>query len=294
MRNRKKDMLYSPFEQFKDKVLSYVNGVEVAGNRFVLAYGDISMIQTAMSTLSTYVGTGVAFFLQTAPFVILLISVLQVIDFFFSYQLANVRRSFQVNYFIYQLRDFYLFMYNTTRMYIGKFANREFPFFFFLFVFIAFLNVLGLIPYSFSLTSQLVVTISMSFIVWYGIIVLGISKMGKSFFRMFCPVGIPASLAPALMLIELVSYVFRMFSLALRLFANVVAGHILFELLGMFIYKAIFMSNGFTIFTVFIILVSSLFITVLILFELFVCLLQAYIFTILSLIYVRDVYFLYL
>lgn len=287
-------MLFSPFEQSKDKVLSYLNGVEVAGNRLVLVYGDLSLIQTVMSTLSTYVGTGVVFCLQTAPFVILLFSVLQVIDFFFSYQLANVRRSFQVSYLISQVRELYFFMYNTTVMYIGKFADREFPFFFFLFVFIAFLNVLGSIPYSFSLTSQLVVTISMSFLVWYGIIILGIGKMGRKFFKMFCPVGIPASLAPALMLIELVSYVFRMFSLALRLFANVVAGHILFELLGMFIYKAISMSNGFTVFTVFIILVSSLFITVLILFELFVCLLQAYIFTILSLIYVRDVYFLYL
>lgn len=287
-------MLFSPFEQFKDKVLSFLNGVEVAGNRLVLVYGDLSMVQTVMSTLGTYVGTGIAFCLQTAPFVILLTIVLQVIDFFFSYQLANVRRSFQVNYFVYQLREFYLFMYNTTQMYIGKFANKEFPFFFFLFVFIAFLNVLGLIPYSFSLTSQLVVTISMSFLVWYGIIILGIGKMGRKFFRMFCPVGLPVALAPALMFIELVSYVFRMFSLALRLFANVVAGHILFELLGMFIYKALFMSNGFTVFTVFIILLSSLFITVLILFELFVCLLQAYIFTILSLIYVRDVYLLYL
>lgn len=287
-------MLFSPFEQSKDKVLSYINGVEVAGNRLVLVYGDLSLIQTVMSTLSTYVGTGIAFCLQTAPFLLLLICVLQVIDFFFSYQLANVRRSYQANHFIYQSRDFYLFMYNTTVMYIGRFADREFPFFFFLFVFIAFLNVLGSIPYSFSLTSQLVVTISMSFIVWYGIIVLGIGKMGKYFFKMFCPSGVPAALAPALMLIELVSYVFRMFSLALRLFANVVAGHTLFELLGMFIYKAIFMSNGFTVFTVSIILVSSLFITVSILFELSVCLSQAYIFTISSLIYVRDVYFLYL
>jgi|BioPla2DNA2_1021312.scaffolds.fasta_scaffold25603_2 ATP synthase subunit 6 len=284
-------MLYSPFEQFRDKVLNYFNGLEVAGNRFVLVYGDLYIIQTVLATLSTFVRTGVAFGLQVAPFIILLVCVLQVLDFFFSYQLSMVRRRIQSNYFSYAIRRFYRFMYETTLDYLGRNGEVQFPFFFFLFVFIAFLNVIGLIPYSFSLTSQLVVTISMSFIIWYGIIVLGLERMGAHFFACFVPIGLPRALSPALMLIELVSYVFRMFSLALRLFANVVAGHILFELLGMFIYKAIFMSNGFTIFTVFIVLISSVFISVLVLFELFVCVLQAYIFTILSLIYTRDVYF---
>lgn len=287
-----KDMLYSPFEQFRDKVLNYINGVEVAGNRFVLVYGDLQILQTVMSAVSTFVSTGIAYSLQVAPFIILLVCVLQVLDFFFSYQLSTVRINLQSTYLFNVMRKLYKFMYHMTLDYLGRNGEVHFPFFFFLFVFIAFLNVIGLIPYSFSLTSQLVVTISMSFIIWYGIIVLGLERMGAQFFASFVPIGLPRILSPALMFIELVSYVFRMFSLALRLFANVVAGHILFELLGMFIYKAIFISNGFTIFTVFIVLISSVFISVLVLFELFVCVLQAYIFTILSLIYTRDVYFL--
>ena len=66
-------MLYSPFEQFRDKVLNYFNGLEVAGNRFVLVYGDLYIIQTVLATLSTFVRTGVAFGLQVAPFIILLV-----------------------------------------------------------------------------------------------------------------------------------------------------------------------------------------------------------------------------
>ena len=180
-----KDMLYSPFEQFRDKVLNYINGVEVAGNRFVLVYGDLYILQTVMATVSTFVSTGIAYSLQVAPFIILLVCVLQVLDFFFSYQLSMVRINLQSTYLFNVMRKLYRFMYHMTLDYLGRNGRYIFHFFF-LFVFIAFLNVIGLIPYSFSLTSQLVVTISMSFIIWYGIIVLGLERMGAQFFASFC------------------------------------------------------------------------------------------------------------
>src|SRR5690606_1347620 len=123
-------MLYSPFEQFRDKVLNYINGVEVAGNRFVLVYGDLQILQTVMSAVSTFVSTGIAYSLQVAPFIILLVCVLQVLDFFFSYLLSTMRINLQRTHLFNVMRKLYKFMYYLTLVYLGRNVWYNFLFFF--------------------------------------------------------------------------------------------------------------------------------------------------------------------
>ena len=100
-------------------------------------------------------------------------------------------------------------------------------------------NVLGMIPYSFTVTSHLIVTFSTALAIFVGINIIGILKNRKHFLSLFFPPGAPLALAPLLVLIELVSYVFRVFSLAIRLFANLMSGHTLLKILSSFGWAAV-------------------------------------------------------
>lgn len=167
-------------------------------------------------------------------------------------------------------------------------CSKYFPFFFFLFIFIAFFNLIGLIPYSFAVTSHLIVTFSVSSFIWFFILYTGLLKYGMYFFFLFVPSGVPSWLVPFIIIIESISFFFRMISLALRLFANIVSGHILLELISLFSFKTLFNSSLF-IFIKFLYFLFFLFLfLVLFVFETFISLLQAYIFTLLSLIYISE------
>lgn len=222
-------------------------------------------------------------------------TILIVLNLFLFIQFIYLTLNMKVGYiyfhnFFYSLfQGIYNFIYGTIHSYLSEKTKMFFPFFFYLFLFICLSNLVGIIPFSFTITSHLNVTFSLSFMVWWSICLLGFYESGLAFIAMFYVNGIPFILVPFLALIEFISFIFRSVSLALRLFANIVAGHILLDTVALFIYKLInplFFSIKFSIISVLPIILCI----VLILFELVVAILQGYIFVILSVIYLKDVY----
>ena len=103
-----------------------------------------------------------------------------------------------------------------------------------IFSFIFFCNLMGMIPFSFTVTSHIVVTLGLATLAFFGINVIGVKTHGFHMMALFLPSGAPLALAPLLVMIELVSYSFRVISLALRLFANMMSGHCLLKILAGF------------------------------------------------------------
>jgi F-type H+-transporting ATPase subunit a len=161
--------------------------------------------------------------------------------------------------------------------YVGHGGEKYFPFVFTLFMFILFGNFLGMIPYSFTFTSHIIVTFAMAAVVFVGVTVIGIARHGLHFLGLFVPEGVPLWLLPLLVPIEMISYFIRPFTLSIRLFANMVAGHAMLAIFAGFV-----VSLG--IFGVLPLAVTS----ALILLELLVAGLQAYVFAVLTCLYLRD------
>jgi F-type H+-transporting ATPase subunit a len=160
---------------------------------------------------------------------------------------------------------------------VGHGGEEYFPFVFSLFMFILLGNLLGMIPYSFTFTSHIVVTFALAAVVFIGVTAIGIARHGFHFLSLFVPAGVPFWLLPILVPIELISYFIRPFTLSIRLFANMVAGHTTLAIFAGFV-----VSLG--IFGVLPLAVA----TALILLELLVAVLQAYVFTILTCLYLKD------
>lgn len=157
--------------------------------------------------------------------------------------------------------------------------------FYFVFLFIFLSNILGMIPYSMTITSHLILTLYFSLAFFIGNNLIGICYHKENFFVLFLPEGVPVVIIPFLILIEYVSYISRIFSLAIRLFANMLSGHILLKILICFIW-AILISN--IIHWFWIILPLSIVFTVIGL-ETVISFLQAYVFLVLISIYFNDV-----
>ena len=172
---------------------------------------------------------------------------------------------------------FYEFIANMIRDNVGSAGKKFFPFIFTLFIFTLFGNILGMLPYGYTFTSQIAVTFFMAMVVFLGVTLIGLFKHGLHFFSLFFPHGAPLFTAPILIPIELVSYLSRPISLSVRLFANMTVGHVLLKVLAGFV-----IALGFFGVIPLVVLVA---ITAL---ELLVALLQAYIFTILCCIYLND------
>ena len=129
----------------------------------------------------------------------------------------------------------YDFIYFTILMEnVKKNGSYFFPILFSLFAFILFCNLLGMIPYSFTVTSHIVITLGLATMAFLSINIIGIKTHGLHLLSLFLPPGAPLALAPLLVMIELVSYSFRVISLALRLFANMMSGHCLLKILAGF------------------------------------------------------------
>lgn len=174
----------------------------------------------------------------------------------------------------------YNFVAEMVKGGIGNEGSKFFPLVFSLFLFILFCNILGLTPYSFTATSQIIITLSLALVAFITVTVFAIKRNGFSgFLHMFIPSGVPAFMLPLIFLIEFFSFVIRPVTLSVRLFANMVAGHVLLKVIAGFI-----ISLG-VIFGVF----PFLFSMIITGFELFVAILQAYIFTILVCAYLGDV-----
>ena len=125
----------------------------------------------------------------------------------------------------------YEFVADMVRSNVGNDGRAYFPFVFTLFVFLLFGNMLGLIPYSYTFTSQIIVTFAMAATIFIGVTVIGLVRHGLHFFSLFVPSGTPLILAPLLIPIEVISYFVRPVSLSVRLFANMMSGHILLKVL---------------------------------------------------------------
>ena len=171
----------------------------------------------------------------------------------------------------------YEFVADMVETNAGHGAEPYFPFVFTLFMFVLFSNMLGLIPYSFTVTSQIIVTFALAAIVFIGVTIIGFVKHGTHFLRLFVPEGVPFILLLLLVPIELLSYFIRPFTLSIRLFANMLAGHTMLAIFGGFAASVGLLA----------ILPVALDVAILAL-EVLVAALQAYVFAILTCLYLRD------
>jgi F-type H+-transporting ATPase subunit a len=165
---------------------------------------------------------------------------------------------------------------------VGAEGKRYFPFVFTLFMFILIGNLLGLLPYSFTFTSHIIVTFAMAITVFIGVTILGLVKHKMHFFSFFVPPGVPLAMWPLLIPIEVISYLSRPISLSVRLFANMLAGHTLLKVIGGFVFGL-----GAITFGVGGLLPLAL-ISVLTGLEVVIAFLQAYVFAILTCLYIND------
>ena len=160
----------------------------------------------------------------------------------------------------------------------GSNAKPFFPFIFTLFMFVLFCNMIGMLPYSFTVTSHIIVTFVLAAIVFIGVTVIGFVKHGIKYLELFVPKGVPAVLLPLIVVIEIISYLSRPVSLSVRLFANMMAGHTMLKVFGGFVISLGILGGwlplGFSI------ALTGL--------EILVAFLQAYVFAILTCIYLND------
>ena len=117
----------------------------------------------------------------------------------------------------------------------GKKAKPYFPFIFSLFVFILFCNMVGMLPYSFTVTSHIIVTLTFAIFIFLGVTILGFIIHGFKYLKIFVPSGVPIVLLPIISIIEIISYLSRPVSLSVRLFANMMAGHTMLKVFGSFV-----------------------------------------------------------
>lgn len=178
----------------------------------------------------------------------------------------------------------YMFVANMVRDSIGSKGARYFPFVFTLFVFVLMGNLLGLLPYAFTYTSHLAVTGGLALLIFTMVIGFGLYNHGLKFFSLFAPAGVPWFIYPVLVPIEIISFFVRPLTLSVRLFANMMAGHIMLKVIAGFAAAAAGIGAGYAVFGVFPVMINVM----LMAFELLVAVIQAYVFAILTCVYLKD------
>ena len=171
----------------------------------------------------------------------------------------------------------YEFVAGLLKETVGNEGRRYFPWIFTLFMFILFGNLLGMIPSAFTFTSHIVVTFAMALAVFLFVTLLAIFKHGIRFFSFFVPPGAPKLMWPLLIPIEVISYLSRPVSLSVRLFANMLAGHTLLKVFAGFV---VALGAAGVVPLLFIVALTGL--------EILIAFLQAYVFTILTCLYIND------
>jgi F-type H+-transporting ATPase subunit a len=178
----------------------------------------------------------------------------------------------------------YEFVANTIRTSAGAEGMKFFPLVFSLFMFIFISNMVGIIPYTFTVSSHIIVTFSLALLVFLTVILYGFYKNGLKFFKLFVPSGIPAIILPLVVLIEIISFFSRPISHSVRLFANMLAGHVTLKVFASFITMlgalGVIGKVGAVLPLGLVVALTAL--------ELMVAFLQAYVFTILTCIYLND------
>jgi F-type H+-transporting ATPase subunit a len=178
----------------------------------------------------------------------------------------------------------YEFVANTVRSSAGTEGMKFFPFVFTLFMFVLFANLIGLIPYSFTVTSQIIITAALALTVFLVVVGYGFWRNGLHFLNLFVPKGVPKAILPAIVIIEVLSFVSRPVSHSVRLFANMLAGHITLQVFAGFV----IMLAGAGILGWFGAVLPFAMVVALTALELLVAFLQAYVFAILTCIYLND------
>ena len=226
------------------------------------------------------------FFFDLSLTNLLLISLFTLLCFYFLITFSSKNNSF---FFIPHIWQFILEIVNETvtiLLYdnINKKGEKFFPFIALIFTFIILVNLIGLAPYSFTVTSHLIITVTMSFSIFIGINIICVKIHGKNILSLFLPSNTSFGLALLLIPIEFVSYIFKPISLGVRLFANLMAGHTLLKVIIGFAWSMLLLENFLSIFHV----IPLTVVVVLFGLELGVALIQAYVFTILTCIYLND------
>jgi F-type H+-transporting ATPase subunit a len=178
----------------------------------------------------------------------------------------------------------YEFVADIIRSNIGEGGMRFFPLVFSLFMFILISNVVGLIPYNFTVASHIIITVALALLVFFTVVIYGLWKNGLHFFNVFVPKGLPIYILPPIVLIEVFSFLVRPVSHSVRLFANMLAGHITLKVFAGFVT----MLGGFGVAGWLGATLPLAMTTALTALELLVAVLQAYVFTILTCIYLND------
>ena len=172
----------------------------------------------------------------------------------------------------------YTFIAKMINATAGNSAKSFFPFVFTLFMFVLFCNMVGMLPYSFTVTSHIIVTFVLAAIIFVGVTIIGFAKHGFKYLELFVPKGVPVALLPLIVVIEIISYLSRPVSLSVRLFANMMAGHTMLKVFGGFVISLGLLGGwlplGFSV------ALTGL--------EILVAFLQAYVFAILTCIYLND------
>jgi len=172
----------------------------------------------------------------------------------------------------------YEFIESVLKDTAGYKSVKYMPFVFSIFIFILFCNLLGMLPYSFTATSHIIATFSLAVFLFVVINIIGFAKHGLGFFSLFLPEGIPLWIAPLMVIIELFTYLIRPIALSIRLAANMVAGHVLIKVIAGFVATI----------GIFWAWLPLSFVVILTGLEIFVAILQAYVFTILVCVYLND------
>ena len=173
---------------------------------------------------------------------------------------------------------FYNFIAKMISDTAGSKAKPYFPFIFTLFMFVLLCNMIGMLPYSFTVTSHIIVTLVMALFIFLAVTIIGFIKHGLKYLSIFVPKGVPVVLLPLITIIEIISYLSRPVSLSVRLFANMMAGHTMLKVFGSFVISLGLLGGWLP-------LSFSVALTGL---EILVAFLQAYVFAILTCIYLND------
>lgn len=178
----------------------------------------------------------------------------------------------------------YEFIASTIRSTAGAEGMKFFPLIFSLFMFICVSNLIGIIPYTFTVSSHLIVTAALALLVFFTVLIYGVAKNGMKFFSIFVPHGVPGYILPLVMFIEVLSFFLRPVSHSVRLFANMLAGHIALKVFAFFVVglasAGVAGWFGATLPFLMIVALTAL--------ELLVAVLQAYVFAVLTSIYLND------
>ena len=178
----------------------------------------------------------------------------------------------------------YEFVAGMVRSAAGETGIRFFPLVFCIFLFIVICNLVGLIPYSFTVTSQIIITATLALLVFFTVVIVGLKDHGLQFFKVFVPPDVPIYILPLVVAIEVFSFFVRPVSHSVRLFANMLAGHITLNVFGSFV---VMLLGAGVVFKAFAVLPFAMTIGLFAL-ELLVAFLQAYVFAMLTCMYLND------